>query len=179
MHYNVLLPETKQTLKKEYQKRFLAIIFFGVTIVGIFAFISLIPSFVSLRIHEKNAANESQILARLKAEEGNDGVNKTIQIIKNKITLLEKNPASFEPTDLITKLLDTKPAAISAYSILYEPKGTGHLLTVSGVAKTRNDLLAFRDAIQKVPPFEKVDFPVTVLAKNTDVSFTFTISGSF
>ncbi len=63
------------------------------------------------------------------------------------------------------------PVLISTLAI--DRQGTSTVsVSIQGVAPTRNDLLAFKSRLEALAPGATVDLPISVLAKNADISFT-------
>jgi hypothetical protein len=179
MYYNVLPQEVKKTLKKEYKLRLLTVLFFGLTAVALIAFVSFIPSYIAVSIKESQAKTAAETLNQLGGAQNSGTTGADVFLTGEEIKLLQANAVSHVPSDLLSKLLEGKPTGVSIDNIVYEFSNGKGKLTVSGSAGTRDDLLLFRDQIQKTAPFEKVNLPVAILAKDTNVSFSIAISGSF
>jgi hypothetical protein len=47
--------------------------------------------------------------------------------------------------------------------------------TLKGMARTRDTLVAFGDALRSSPLFSRVDVPIGSLAKSTDITFTLSL----
>lgn len=179
MYYNVLPEEVKKTLRREYRMRLLTNIFVAVSFVGVIGGISLAPSYIDALSKETRLAVERETLGRLNESQDMDEAKTTLFTTREKIKILEGSEAEFKGSDLLAKVIKAKPVNIAIQSIQYEPKAQKHILTISGVAPTREDLVSFREALEKTTPFQKADIPISTLAKSIDVDFTITVEGSF
>lgn len=177
--YNILPKEVKDGLKKEYRLRVSAVFLWGLSIVSLIAMISLLPSYFSVVIKERQAKTAGEVLSRLKKSKDTEDLILSFGSVKEKMTLFEEKDADFSISDMMSKILKAKPDSISLGSIVYEKRDKKGVFVISGVAPSRADLISFQDKIEKVSPFEKAELPVGLLAKNTNVSFTLTVRGSF
>jgi hypothetical protein len=179
MHYNALPPEVKQDLRKEYRLRLATIgafLFAGLTFLLV---LSLLPAFIAASAKESQLESASAALQKLKQDESTAQVVKQLAVTKSKMDALQSMQAPLTGSDVIAKTVGALSTGISLQSILYQPDGKSHKVTIMGNASTREALLAFQTNLEHTTPFLKADIPVDELAKNTDVSFTITVTGNF
>ena len=106
-------------------------------------------------------------------------ISNEISLVRDQMKTLSEKTKNTLSTEIITVLGRQIPRGITIKTVTsssVEGKGS---LVLSGIADTRADLVLFRDNLEGTIPFEKVDLPVSVLAKNSAVPFTLTVTGSF
>ncbi len=177
--YNVLPKEVKSGLKKEYRLRLLVVFLLVLSVVSFVAMISLLPSYFSVAIKERQAKTAGEALSRLKQSKETENLILSFDSVKEKMAFFEEKGADFVISEMVSKILKAKPSSISVGSIVYDKRDKKGVFIISGVALSRADLISFQDKIERVAPFEKAELPVGVLAKNTNVSFALTVRGSF
>lgn len=179
MYYNVLPLEVKEKLRREYRKRLITVSLFGAATVLVIGAVSLLPALITLAGKEQALVVREGALNKLKKAQSGDTTLKALSDTKEKIQALGEVDIRYKPSDLIRRVLEQKTSGISILNVLYGAQGDGHVLTVTGSASTRADLVSFREALQKTEPFQRVDVPIGELAKSTNISFTLTLGGDF
>jgi hypothetical protein len=84
------------------------------------------------------------------------------------------------PTDVISLIIKDRTVENTVATIHFALSPTdknSYTLIVSGLAKTRQSLVAFSEALRKEPLIQKVDLPVSNLTKESNIQFTLTITG--
>jgi hypothetical protein len=131
----------------------------------------LTPSYLFATLSQRQAAAEGARLSGSQAGEQAGDIallGKTNEEVKSLARLLSlRNPSSS-----IESVLQAASADISLTHIDY--LSSGGTLSISGRAISRDALLLFARAVQKLPEVESSNLPVGDLAKNTDVSFNIT-----
>lgn len=84
------------------------------------------------------------------------------------------NSASIRWSETVRVLANAAPAGIRLTSIDIDTAKSR--MTVQGTAMTRAAVLAYQDALSADRRFSKIESPLTNLAADTEVNFTFTIS---
>lgn len=59
----------------------------------------------------------------------------------------------------------------------FAPETDGAVMTVSGIASTRETLRRFEQSLASAPYVTKADLPISAYAKENDIAFTITLSG--
>ncbi|MDE2213160.1 MAG: hypothetical protein KGJ34_01335 [Patescibacteria group bacterium] len=88
-----------------------------------------------------------------------------------------------EPTVILSDLFSNTSRGISVRYLNYGPvalTGSTAMLTIniSGVADTRDDLLAFKDELTNAPGVSAVNLPIDSLAASQNIDFALTVSWS-
>ena len=75
--------------------------------------------------------------------------------------------------EALAEVVEKKTGGIAITTIAYDRKnGT---IAVSGRAHKRDDLIAFKNALEGGGTFKKIDLPVSDLAHKEDIAFTITV----
>lgn len=170
-----LLPWDRQlAVRREYVIRILvvALIFINVLIVA--AGVLLLPTYALLteNINIKKerlasiestsvSANEAAISARLEALSAN-------------ITMLTKLEKEQTMSALLRKILAVPHLGVALSGFSFSPKNEKGIrsLSISGVAKTRDDLRSYQLALSSISFVRAANLPVSVYAKDSDIDFT-------
>jgi hypothetical protein len=173
-----LLPEKEKiALRKEYRLRFIIVAEWMLLIVILGAAVLMAPSY--LLSYSKRKSTES-IYSKPATEKQQEYIelNRKITSGKALISLLKPVKPPLVVSDLIAVVTKHHVKnAISVTDIFYaftEPSTTK--IQVRGIAKTRQNLIDFKSALEQEPSIEKADFPVANLAKDSNIDFTLTLT---
>ncbi len=173
-----LLPEfEKRKLLKEYRLRAGIIILCSVFFLEILSAVLLAPSYYLID------AAKNALTAELAAKKGvtssavEDPQNKGA-LITSDILLLNPPLGSGDipPSQILSDILAQKPQGISVSSFAYGRAGTtGASAQLSGVAGTREDLLAFQRMLKENPRFSDIKYAQSFITKKIDIDFQLTV----
>jgi len=176
-----LLPDSdKKNNDQEYRLRRMALVVFLLIVVVLSSMAFMTPSYVLSRYR---ASGEKDGLANQTSESqgGNEkDLEFQINTAKNLTTLLKPDVYT-KPSEIINFIAKDKTEnnTISAinYNRVLNAKASSTVVSVgvSGLAKTRQSLVAFTEALGRETGIEKVDVPVSNFAKDSNINFTFTI----
>jgi len=175
---NLIPNEEKKKKVKDFYYR-LSIIFFEMVAFSLFvASVAILPSyFVSLV--KKNFINT--MLENQKNEILPPSYQKTRTVLndfKNQLKLVENNQQeSFLLSDkIIREILLKKIPEIKITEIIYDSTtNLGKVITVKGMATSRERLLLFRQALEMDVNFKKVDLPISNFIKGSNIQFSFNL----
>jgi len=180
MYFNVLPAETKKSLKNEYHLRLATVSLFAVAVVFGITAISLVPSLILVSTKEQHEIVRYEILQKLKAENSSVAAILEINSTQTKLVAIEQADAPYLPSDLIEKVYAVRPSNVDITSVSLSSAPLGKsIISISGVAATRGDLVNFESSLGKTEPFTKVDLPISTLAKSSALTFTISVSGNF
>ncbi|HEY4511725.1 MAG TPA: hypothetical protein VJH55_02700 [Candidatus Paceibacterota bacterium] len=170
-----LLPEDKKViLKNDYLLRFSIVAVLLACLVIVIGIVLLLPSY--LLLHATELALEDELRLKQNTESSKE-YEKLRGLIKNaNADLATLTPTEVTVRELIELVVNKKGPAISIAHITATRK-TDRAVTmlVGGVAKTREDLVAFTRVLEADRAFEKVVLPVSNLAKSKDIVFTLSV----
>lgn len=179
MYYNVLPEEVKKLLKKEYRLRFFSVLIISISSVVIFMSVVMFSLLVLVFSENKNILGELESIKDSSLENGGAEILSELKFTKEKIAVLKQGDEKNQPSELIEKILSSKPSGARIDSIVYEQKDGAKSFLVSGRGDDRASIISFQDALEETSPFKKVDLPVGIFARNTNIPYTLTITGNF
>ena len=176
---NLLPPEDKKTVEREYLFRLVSAYIFLVSTAVFIGAVLLLPSYFFASTQEKAAEAELIQLESSSESIEREAISEQLLETKEKLVTL----TSVKDKEPIFTLIDT----ISTYSgrgvdvsnVSYTRGDSESRLSVGGVAATRDALLRFQRSLEEDERFNDVQFPVSILAEEEDIKFTIQISGEF
>jgi Tfp pilus assembly protein PilN len=176
---NLLPYEQKKKIEREYWTRFAVVaLLFGVMLVLIL-FVFALPSYVFSKMKLNEAVKAGQQvesrLNELQQEEASISPEE-----KENMDVLSKNiQATSGPTDLIEKMLNARPAGVSIKSVAFQIQAGEETVNVIGVARTRDNLIGFRQNLLALGIFKEVDLPIASLgpARNNEFNIEMKVKG--
>lgn len=174
-----LLPyaEQKQIIKM-YRTRFVAVVFFALATLLLMASILIAPALVMSRDSENAIASRRDILASHETNTIERTLTQTIDDINMRLGVFPLTaPSSPIVKSFIDPVLTAKTSAIhiTQFGINTDPKNpSATVISISGVANTREDLLAYAALLQKVPEITNVLVPIESFLQGSNESFTIT-----
>lgn len=171
-----LLPQKEKTLIiKEYHLRRLALYLAMALALVVVAGVLLLPSYV-LSLYKKNAAESSYIRPPVTNPEESKELLSRVNKGKAALLALEPEQPSKMPIELVTMItsLKTDENRINSIKYTFKPPQSFEVM-VTGVAKNRQSLISFKNALEAVPGLDEVELPVSNFAKDSNIKFSLTI----
>ncbi len=171
INLNLLPLQEKDELNREKTQRW--IIFYGVNIIGLMlifaALLAIIWFYISIQLKAANKDLTSIQTgfqgADLKTQqEKTTALNTTI----SKISLTQKSQKNY--SNFLASLANLVPAGIRLDAISIDKDGNGIL---NGYAQKRDQVISFKDQLEKSSLFNSVENPLSNLVKQTDINFYF------
>ncbi len=177
---NILPKEEKVFLKKEYWMRFFTMCLNLVAIVGVIAIILLLPTYFLSQSKEMFVEDSLAIFNKENRELSSDNIDKTINDINSKLSILDKEGAPYLVSDkIIDDILASQTPGITFSQILFNKQITKILgsssLEIHGVATNRDTLRSFKTNLDNNPNFSEVDLPISNFLEKTNLPFTISI----
>jgi hypothetical protein len=170
-----LLPDSeKVAIHKEYRLRIFVIILWMLLALIILAALLLSPSYV-LSVYQRSAAGNAVPPATEEQQEYQALVKK---LKASKVTLgaLKPQVVPMTPTHIIELLTKNKTSQNTINSIQYSFSPPNTLsVTVRGIAKNRQSLIDLKTNLEKEEGIDHVELPVSNLAKDANIEFSFDI----
>lgn len=168
---NLIPPDAKASVKKEYWVRTLAVWGFLLSLCCIAITISLFPTYVLYDVQLSAFANEQ---TRANNEKGGVYENARTSIERANAVAQQLNNSS--TPILASKLLDevrsTHGSSITIDSFVYAVNGGSvSSIQISGTAATRSSLANFAEALKANPYFTTAEVPVESLIRENDLPF--------
>ncbi len=173
--FNVLSDNLKKAIKVEYRLRLAIVACVWVIILELSMCIFLLPSVIISFYKEREVNQEIQTATEVAGVQSNlvsqtiTSTNQTLRILNDDLLYPPATPA-FET------VLSARTPAIHITELSYtDQDATSGLLSVHGVAASREALVSFEKALQDSGSFSSVDLPVSNLAKDTNIDFTINV----
>lgn len=180
-----LLPKNEiRHLKHEYYLRCGILLFFFLSAAVWVGIISLFPAYIFSAVEGANANNEvMKINSKLEAD-GSHQVTTEAQDANNVIHAVASTQDSLFFSSLIEDIDARRVPGmiITSFSLSHADGSTGSAgsasaISISGMAATRDILVAFEQNLENDPRLAKVELPVSALAENTNINFTISMQG--
>jgi hypothetical protein len=177
---HTLIPTTlRKSLHHEYHLRAGVAFLFMFSMAWVVGIVSLLPSFVHV-MTEKNVA-DSTLQSLKKASDANTSASAGNGITKQANALALFNDQSKGKTSyssVIGSIVNVR-GDVGFTSISVSRTGTTTVIvTVQGTAPSRDSLMAFKGRLESTVNGNKVDLPVSELAKSKDLQFSLTITNT-
>lgn len=173
---NLLPPEGRSLVKREYWLRVVSAYAILLTIASVITIVILLPTYfhVAFQINTviEDIANtgSAEDYARL------EGEIKTANAISG---LLVKSTTPIPATTIIAELKELAETTNNIEGITITTKeGVVDSIVVTGIAQTRSALVGMRDRIEAHEHFETVELPISNLAKDENIPFSLIIKPS-
>lgn len=175
---NLLPPERQRALAKEYFVRLGVVAALLLTVLTIAAGILLLPTYVFLS--QSAAAKRAQLTSVESVLSAADEENMSgrLAVLANeaaRLVVLEKEPSA---SAVVRAVLNIPRPGVILSEFRYvraEGKAPG-TLAVSGTASTRDALRSYQLALRSTPFARTANLPVSAYAKDSNISFTVTLT---
>ena len=175
---NLLSTFHRETVRKEHLWRLLEVSGFVIIILLILSFVLLVPSalFINFEISSAETALQNVKAERALLEKDTE-TQSLVKEIRAQLDLVRtEKPEMLEVFPTVEKFLLRRTPGITVKSLTFNrnaaPEGPRGSLELSGVAVTRQSLLAFVSSLETEPLFSHVESPITNLVKERDIKYT-------
>lgn len=171
---NLIPNEEKKNKVKGFYFRF--IISFFIVLACFFSVASIVvfPS-LYLSMVKKNVISEKLLTQKnLPLPEIDKELSSQINLLNSKLALVEnaQKKKYVISEKIINEIILKKISDIKLNQIVYQVDATaGRVVTVRGVAKSRERLLLFRKILEENPSFKRVELPISNFVKGSDIVF--------
>lgn len=169
---NLLPQELKKENLKIYRSHLAGWALFFLLLLVLVSVILLVPSYLIFSSKRTNV-EKTLALTRARGERVSASVpHETVADVNKKIsTLARKSEKVAPPSVLIDEIVAKRSQTLSITSLSIT---TGATISLEGVANTREDLVGFKEALEKSDYFTKVDSPISNLIADRDIKFSIT-----
>lgn len=175
---NLIPPSAKKSVVIEYWLRVLNVWSLIATIVAVLFAITFLPLYVlvdsKIDVYRESAEIASQKIASFEA------VSKSLKRATQQAQLVlasTKQNSLFATIEMFATLeRENNGIQLKQINVTQLPGGGFAPVSLSGNARDRQALSDFRDQLLKRDEIEAVDFPLSNLAKDKDITFTITVT---
>lgn len=177
---NLLPSDRSRALRREYFARLGVVALSMLAILVVIHAVLLLPTYLSIR---DDAQYERARLAELEtalASSEEQQVGSRLARLANDTAYLTAQAEAPSGSDAIRAVLLVPRAGISITNVSYtaSPTAGENRLVLMGVAETRDTLRRYYSALSSQPFVSKADLPISTYAKETDLVFTITLTGT-
>lgn len=173
---NVLPEKEKKSLCLKYWIRFSTVLLNLIALVVIISTVLLFPSYFLSLSKEKLAESELETFNKENVEFTTADIDKTINTINSKLSILDKGVPSYQVSDkVIDNILSNRTDGITFSQIFFNRQSTGSTLEIHGVATNRDALRNFKTKLDNNPNFTEVNLPISNFLEKTDLVFSVSI----
>ncbi len=148
-------------------------------IAGVVGVVALFPSYIHARIEEQVQLDEAAQLKKNNDSSGQASLEKQLNADTIVLGNTRNDGGSMRASKAITDVISLRGQVrilSMSFTSLSSPTVS---LTLQGYAPTREDLLSFKERLESQLAGGKVDLPVALLARKSDISFSINLSYSY
>lgn len=176
-----LLPKTeKEAIRREYRIRLATVVLWFSFATLVIGSLLLLPSWFLSAQKEKVAQSRFDALSQSIERRGAAGLEGVLLATKKQLELLAREAPKGLLYELIGAIASRRPKNISFESItVTDRSGEKRGIAVTGLARDRDSLVLFSRALEGLPFLERVELPLSSLAKESDIPFSLNVTASF
>lgn len=174
---NLLPPQAKRRLNKEYRLRFGIIVLWAVLALELLAVLFFVPSFMTLKRSTDQLSQDLEAKKTL-SQTGSATSSKEVTLIKRELASLRVGTTATDtpPSLVFTEILKSKPRGIEISALAYQVDKAGISVQLTGVANTREDILAYKNSLGTNPHLILARANDGYILKKTNITFSLTLT---
>lgn len=175
-----LLPENRlRTLRQVYFLRLATVAVLVLSGVAIVHGVLLLPSYLFVRAQVEEREMRLETLTTTLAGAAEQEVSARVAAIGADSTYLATRAAAPKASTATQAVLSVPRDGVRLRGFSFAPQEGGAQMLVSGVASSRESLRRYEQALSDQPFVERVELPISAYAKESNIDFTITLTGSF
>lgn len=173
----IFLPNKEQSiLKRGYLIRLAVVAMFLLSVVGLIGIGSLFPAYVYVYTEEQSQIKIVDSLKKDKAGTNITSMQDELSADEKKVKTLTNASMSTLPSSLIERVIVARGQVRITSIILNDISTTTAIITLGGIAPTRESLVAFKSKLENLSIGNKVDLPISGFAKSKDIPFSLKVT---
>lgn len=177
---NLLPPERLRALRRDYFVRLGIVGVFLVIILTLAAAILLLPTFVLLTTNESAAKIHLASIESSLSSSDDAALSAKLAALSNSAASLSALANTRSVSMTVRTILAVPSPGVTLshleYSSATDTNNNPNTLTISGIAATRDALRSYQLALQGSSFVHSADLPVSAYAKDTNITFTITVT---
>ncbi|MFZ2522055.1 MAG: PilN domain-containing protein [Minisyncoccia bacterium] len=169
--FNLLPDSIKQEVQVEYQLRRTTVVLVFLIVIQISTLIFLFPSWILSNTKQSGLLLQLEKIEVSSLSSDAVKIQEKIKSINNELNLLNTSLEYPKFSTIVDKIISKKSSSIKLNSFSYSG-GKTWVITIKGIALTRESLVSFVDSLKSDSQFKSVDLPVSNLAKNKNIDFS-------
>ncbi len=172
---NLLTDERKKKYSKDLRSRFFSALSRSVFLVSVFSIVMLFPAYILAR--SKTEEYKAKPYEESSVDIADASVLERPEDIKSKLSFFRLLEGNINFNSLVESVVSSKNDRVSITGFSYDIESrregfSGVILSVSGIATNRQALIDFQKKLESTKKFEKVELPVSSLARESNLPFT-------
>lgn len=177
---NLLPVEEKKKIRRDYVFRLLTVALGVVSLSAIIGIVTLFPSYFISDFQKRAAIEEAERTRKTGGEGDQENIASLLKEAQLKLKILSPEREKVFLRTVFDTAIGYKPNTVALTGMVYQEGSEGELtFIINGVADNREDLLVFSQDLKRDTLFDDVELPVSNLAKDRNINFTLTVSGTF
>lgn len=172
MRHSFLPTEDQRLLKKRYRLHASIVALFMLSVVGVIGIGLLFPAFVKVSFEERGQAEFLHDVADARA---NNGIGEMTRELQGDMILMRELSRTLqsERSSVLVKDVVSARASVKIQSItITDISTTSAIMVIQGTASTRESLVSFKTRLENMSIGNKVELPISELAKSRDIPFS-------
>ena len=169
---NLLSPKQRTLLSRLYVLRLVTVLSLALANAGLVTLLLLLPSYFTIHAELDQASDYVEAATALATERAKGQSPETLQRFQEEVKFLTEYTREPRTARILELVTTDRPGGVFLTSIttLFDQKGA--TVSLAGTARTRAELIAYSNALKKVPEFSNVVVPVSALVADVDSTFT-------
>ena len=177
---NLLPVGEKKKIHRDYVFRLLTVVLGVVSLSAVIGIVTLFPSYFISDFQKRAAIEEVERTRKTSGESDKENIASLLKEAQLKLKILSSERKKVFLRTVFDTAIGYKPNTVVLTGMVYQEGSEGKLtFIINGVADNREDLLVFSQNLKRDALFDNVELPVSNLAKDRNINFTLTISGTF
>ena len=174
--FNLLPKNLKEKIKTEYKLRKITVILIFIICLQLSFLIFLTPSWLISFYKEKEVTSQSEEIKKHLSDSSLSKVIVTIRGINTKLNIINSVLKYPKIVPFINTILSKKTSSIKIDELAYVlgQENTAEII-IGGTSLTREALVSFVKALEDSKSFNKVNLPISNLAKDKNISFSISL----
>lgn len=173
MQHTLIPLVDRKRLHREYYVRFVTVLLSILACSVIVGAGALFPAYIQAWLTRNNTESMFTMVKNLKREAGVDMANKQLSRDSILIQALSKDAQTVYFSDIVRSIISRKQDVVINSFNVSQGEGKKIAIAITGIAPTRDELLAFKGRLESLMPGTTIDVPISQLARSTNVPFSF------
>lgn len=176
---NLIPSQEKKKIQKDFYLRFFILVFLVISFAVAISMVLLSPSLFYSSIQKNIVKDQIDNLKNNNVTGINPEYAKTIQDVNDKLKKVNdfRGYKFLISENIINEVIKSKTSGIRITEINYSfDENKGKVLQLRGDALTRENLLFYKNSLEKNPNFKSIDLPISNFIKPTNLQFNLMIN---
>jgi len=178
--FNLLPKEEKATIRREYRVRLAVVVLWFSFVTVIVSSLLLLPAYFLSSQKEKAALRQAETLTKSVEAAEAANLEKVLVGVKGKLAYVDSEQPPLRLYELIREVAKRRSEGIAFTTLtVVDAEEEKRRININGRASTRGAIVAFEKALRGSGLFDRVELPVSSLAKDSNSEFAIDGVGDF